>query len=108
MMHIGYDHVMKPIIPFALAMSFLFAPVGVSWAGDVQIAQTQGLLQCMTECIKREGEDEYDTCKLRCANVPLQAPQGHDCMADFKQCKKACDDNKDCRRECKGALMTCG
>ena len=76
-------------------------------AADVQVAQ-QGLLQCMTQCLKHEGEDAYDTCKVRCANVPTGVPQDHDCMGDFKQCKKACDGNKACKKECKAALMTCG
>lgn len=95
---------------FAAAFVLLLTagtPVDGHAAEDVQLAQTQGLLQCMTQCIKQEGEDNYDTCKLRCASVPLQTPQGHDCMGDFKQCKKACSGNKDCRKECKAALMTC-
>ncbi|MEQ8665887.1 MAG: hypothetical protein RIC16_09185 [Rhodospirillales bacterium] len=82
------------------------APSTPASAGNVQIAQ-QGLLQCMTQCIKQEGEDEYDTCKLRCANVPMEGGQQQDCMAVFKDCKKACGDNNACRKECKGALMTC-
>lgn len=95
---------------FGLAIALFIAgltPPLPAHAGDTQLAQQDGLLQCMTHCIKTEGEDEYDTCKLRCANVPLAAPQGHDCMADFKQCNKACSNNKECRKECKGALMTC-
>lgn len=104
---------MKPfvwIVLFALFLSSAGAfgvPARAAGAGEVQLAQ-QGLLQCMTQCIKQEGEDKYDTCKLRCANVPMEAPAARDCMADFKGCKKACGNNNECRKECKAALMSCG
>lgn len=67
-----------------------------------------GLMQCMVDCIKTEGKDEKDTCKSRCANVPISAdPQNHDCMAIFKQCKKVCESDKECKKVCKDGLMNC-
>lgn len=66
------------------------------------------LMQCMVDCIKSEGKDEKDTCKSRCANVPISAdPQNHDCMAIFKQCKKVCESDKECKKVCKDGLMNC-
>lgn len=93
---------------FALFAAFL-TPPGAVRANDLQIAQ-QNMMQCMTDCIKTEGESEYDSCKLRCADVPMggEGSQSHDCMGDFKQCKKACKNDKDCKQACKDALMGCG
>jgi len=78
-------------------------------ADGIQLAQ-QNMMQCMTDCIKAEGEGEYDICKLRCADVPMggEGGQSQDCMGDFKQCKKACKKDKDCKQACKDALMGCG
>ncbi len=66
------------------------------------------LMQCMVDCIKSEGKDEKDTCKSRCADIPISAdPQNKDCMAIYKQCKKACEKDKECRQICKDALTNC-
>ena len=95
------------IVTIGLAVVAVPLAASTATAGDVEIAQS-GLLQCMTQCIKQEGEDEYDTCKLRCASVPLEGGgQQHDCMGVYKDCKKACGNNNACRKECKAALMTC-
>ncbi|NQV43482.1 MAG: hypothetical protein HQ501_01160 [Rhodospirillales bacterium] len=66
------------------------------------------LMQCMVDCIKSEGKAEKATCKTRCADIPISAdPQNHDCMAIFKQCKKVCENDKDCKQVCKDGLMNC-
>jgi len=66
------------------------------------------LMQCMIDCIKSEGKDEKDTCKTKCADVPISAdPQNHDCMAIYKQCKAVCDGDKSCKKVCKDGLMNC-
>ncbi len=68
-------------------------------------------LQCMAQCLRDEGKDEKEKCKLRCADVPtpnMARPGNKDCMAVYKQCKKACQKgDKACRKACKTALTNC-
>jgi hypothetical protein len=66
------------------------------------------MLQCMSDCIIQEGEDEKATCKQRCAKIMIDMNQGQnkDCMAVYKQCKKDCD-SKACKKDCKNDLMNC-
>ena len=71
------------------------------------------LMQCMESCIRHEGGNSAtnkETCKSRCANVPMSAPgRGGppDCMARYKDCRGACAKNKSCRKACKKRLMSC-
>lgn len=86
-------------VAFFLILTTVFvAPTPVAATSD------DDLMQCMVDCIKNEGEAEKATCKTRCANVPVNTqPEGLDCMATFKQCKKTCASDKDC----KTALLNC-
>ena len=105
-----------PLIPI-LAMAFVIAlPAapgpGPLYGSGAAFAQG-GLLQCMEQCIRHEGGNtatNKETCKSRCANVPMSAPgQGGppDCMARYKDCRGACAKNKSCRKACKKRLMNC-
>jgi hypothetical protein len=83
----------------------------VSPAEAAELAQSQGLMQCMEKCIRDEGKSEKATCKSRCANVPSafgKQPKQRDCMAVYKGCKKNCPKrDKKCNRACKANLMQC-
>ena len=74
---------------------------------DVQLAQSNKVMQCMERCLRSEGKSEKATCKSRCANISLQRRQEPDCMTVYKQCLQSCGINKTCRRACKKRLMTC-
>jgi len=78
-------------------------------AAEIELAQSDNLLQCMEKCIREEGKDEKDTCKLRCAKIPSQGAQQKDCMGVYKQCKKNCPSatKKACRKQCKKQLTSC-
>jgi hypothetical protein len=66
------------------------------------------LLQCVTDCIMEEGEDESDTCQLRCAKLHVDMKkEPKDCMKIYKQCKKGCEGDKTCKKECKTDLTYC-
>ncbi len=90
-------------VAFFLILSAVFvAPTPVAAASD------DALMQCMVDCIMTEGEAEKATCKTRCANIPVNTqPEGLDCMATYKQCKKTCESDKDCKKVCKTALLNC-
>ena len=100
-----------------LNMSFVFliyfSVIGPTFspADAGELAQSQGLMQCMEKCIRDEGKSEKATCKSRCANVPSsfgKQPKQRDCMADYKGCKKICSKrDKKCNRACKATLMQC-
>jgi len=80
--------------------SFLAMPINAYANADV--------LQCMADCIKSEGKAEKATCKSRCADIPVSTqPENKDCMATFKQCKKTCEGDKDCKKVCKTTLLNC-
>jgi len=87
------------------AISLIIAAI---FAVPAPVLASAELMQCMVGCIKAEGKAEKATCKTRCADVPISAdPQNHDCMAIFKQCKKVCESDKDCRQVCKDGLLNC-
>ena len=44
-------------------------------AGNVQLAQSNKVMQCMERCLRSEGKSEKATCKSRCANISLQRRQ---------------------------------
>lgn len=90
----------------ALAVAVLFLGAGVS-APAPAFASAE-LMQCMVDCIMTEGKDEKDTCKSRCADISISAdPENRDCMAIYKQCKKVCESDKECKQICKDALLNC-
>lgn len=102
-----------PAFLFLVAAS-LILPSGPSNAGDATqlLAANDPVMQCMAECIRTEGKDEKDACKLKCANVPtptMNQQGGGDCMAVYKQCKKDCPKatKKACRKQCKKRLTSC-
>ncbi|MGB0670973.1 MAG: hypothetical protein ACPGNT_05715 [Rhodospirillales bacterium] len=93
----------------AIAAAFaLFALVALGTFAQVQPAQAD-VMSCMADCIKSEGKDEKDTCKMRCANVPPgNGAQQVDCGKQYKTCLAGCAANdKDCRKPCKDQLMSC-
>ncbi|MBT3557074.1 MAG: hypothetical protein HN644_07575 [Rhodospirillales bacterium] len=85
---------------FSVALLLTSFSVPIYAAGD--------LLQCVTDCIMEEGEGEADTCQLRCAKIHVDVnKEPKDCMKIYKQCKKTCDGDKDCKKECKTELLYC-
>ena len=93
---------------FGLAVLILGSvAVTQATAGDLQLAQSNKVMQCMERCLRTEGKSEKATCKSRCANISLQRRQEPDCMTVYKQCLQSCGTNKTCRSACKKRLMTC-
>jgi len=82
--------------------------------GEIEVAAAQSVMQCMTSCIKHEGNSASakSTCKMRCANVAVPNAGGapkKDCMAVYKECNRSCPkSNKACKKQCKAGLMSCG
>jgi hypothetical protein len=96
------------VVIFGLAVLILGSvAVTQATAGDVQLAQSNTVMQCMESCLRSEGKSEKATCKSRCANISSQRRQEPDCMTVYKQCLQSCGTNKTCRRACKKRLMTC-
>ena len=99
-------------VMFFLALSFAGTTPANSANGITELAASPSLIQCMTDCIKYEGNTATakSTCKLRCANVPMPGAQrgGKDCMAVYKNCNRTCPKgDKSCRKACKANLMQC-
>ena len=103
---------------FSLLFMVLLIPVitetsSTGTAGSItELAAGQTVMQCMTSCIKHEGNtaSAKSTCKLRCADVAMPGAQGgsRDCMGMYKKCNRACPKgNKSCRKDCKARLMQC-
>jgi|GEM_PF-4636847 len=95
---------------------FAAAGLAVAAAGlapTPALAQQQDIMQCMERCLRYEGRDQKETCKLRCADVPSVTGQGgrppgeRDCMARFKACGKDCGRDRKCAAACKAELMNC-
>lgn len=87
-------------------------PPSMAANSGIELAASSSMMQCMTKCIKDEGDTSTakNTCKLRCANVPIPNANsgGKDCMAVYKKCNKTCrKGDKNCRQTCKGNLMQC-
>ncbi len=94
----------------------VFAVAFVVAVADVPapaLAQQQDMMRCMEQCLRHEGRDQKETCKLRCADVPSVTGQGgrppgdRDCMARFKACGKDCGRDRKCAAACKAELMNC-
>jgi hypothetical protein len=108
---------MRTIVCALSTMLFLtFSQAGSSLAGSTnsitELAANQTVMQCMTNCIKHEGNtaSAKSTCKLRCANVPMPGAKGNkgDCMGNYKKCNRSCKkSDKSCRKVCKAKLMQC-
>jgi len=83
------------------------------WVGAPP-AHAADVMQCMSDCVKHEGNSATakSICKSRCANVAAPQMNGgkkRSCMAVYKECNRSCTKtDKNCRRQCKGALMECG
>lgn len=71
------------------------------------------IMHCMERCLRAEGRDARDTCKMRCADVPsatrpdVRPPGQGDCMARYKACQRHCGQDRACHQRCKNALMGC-
>ena len=82
-------------------------------AAPPALAQSSDLMQCMEKCLRFEGKDQKETCKLRCADIPSVTGPGsrpagqHDCMGQYKACQKDCGKDRDCQKACKTQLMNC-
>ena len=108
---------MRKIVFSLTALFFLTIAVGgvspLHAAGSsVELAANPSVMQCMTSCIKHEGNTATakSTCKLRCANVAMPGAQGgnRDCMGVYKKCNRTCPKgDKSCRKGCKAQLMQC-
>ncbi len=76
--------------------------------------QAKTLMQCMTDCVKYEGNDAAakSTCKSRCASTAtpqINSGKQPSCMSVYKKCNRSCaKKDKECLRQCKGGLMECG
>jgi hypothetical protein len=76
-------------------------------------AQSSDLMKCMEQCLRYEGKDQKETCKMRCADIPSVTGPGsrqggqHDCMGQYKACQKDCGKDRDCQKACKTQLMNC-
>ena len=93
---------------FSLAVLILGSvAVTQAIAGDVELEESNKVMQCMERCLRSEGKSEKATCKSRCANISSQRRQKPDCMTVYKQCLQPCGTKKTCRRACKKRLMTC-
>ena len=93
--------------------SAVLAVFVLSFANLDSPAYAANVMQCMSDCVKHEGNTATakSTCKLRCANIAVpRANAGNQpsCMAVFKKCNRSCNKkDKICRRDCKEALMEC-
>jgi len=92
----------------AATTASIFLLITAIFAVPTPVLASAELMQCMVDCIKAEGKAEKATCKTRCADIPISTdPGNHDCMAIFKQCKKVCESDKDCKQVCKDGLLKC-
>lgn len=95
------------------SLSILISALVLAVCVQVTPLGAQDLMQCMTECVKSEGNDAdaKATCKSRCANVAVpQINSGNppDCMTTYKACNRSCGAGaKSCRQTCKDSLMSC-
>jgi len=77
------------------------------------LAQQNDLMRCMEQCLRHEGRDQKETCKLRCADIPSVTGPGtrpsgeRDCMGRYKACQKDCGRDRRCAAACKTELMNC-
>lgn len=96
-----------------LSVVAALAVAAVVDASAPALAQQQDLMRCMEQCLRHEGRDQKETCKLRCADVPSVTGRGdrpaggRDCMARFKACGKDCGRDRKCAAACKAELMRC-
>ena len=87
--------------------------LAASLAAPPARAQSSDLMQCMEKCLRYEGKDQKETCKLRCADIPSVTGPGsrpagqHDCMGQYKTCQKDCGKDRNCQKACKTQLMNC-
>lgn len=100
---------MTKYILFAAFLAFL-APVQAAGPGEIEVAQND-LMKCMEKCVRTNGKDEKDSCKLSCtANMSMQGEK-KDCMAIYKSCRKGCGKNKAtkkaCKKTCRKAKQNC-
>ena len=96
-----------PVLVLAAALMTFNAGAG-SPGTDTSVQVADAVMQCMEQCIRNEGKDEKDTCKMRCANVGTHGGGKRDCGQDYRACKKACPKkDKACAKVCKNTLMNC-
>ncbi len=97
---------------YVLSALIAASAMALATAPAPAVAQ-QDIMQCMERCLRTEGRDQRDTCRLRCADIPSVTGPGsrpageEDCMGRFKACQKECGRNKECISVCKTQLMNC-
>lgn len=94
------------IVFWAILLGFSLSLVSF----DAAIAgNNDDALQCMADCMIKEGYDAKDICKQQCSKIQIDMNQhqNKDCMAIYKQCKKDCDGDNVCRKTCKTNLLNC-
>ena len=80
---------------------------------DVVLIADTSMMQCMTTCLKHEGNltTAKKICKLRCTNIQtpsFSSDKKIDCMSIYKKCRKSCQkNNKPCQKYCKKNLTSC-
>ena len=90
-----------------------FAVVVTLAVADAPALAQQDIMKCMEQCLRHEGRDQRETCRLRCADIPSvtgpgsRPPGQHDCMARYKACSKDCGGDRECVKACKAELMNC-
>ena len=86
------------------------APVQAAEPGEFKLAAAD-LMKCMEKCIRTNGKDEKESCKLSCSANMSFKNQAQDCMAIYKSCRKGCDKNKatknGCKKTCRKAKQNC-
>jgi hypothetical protein len=103
----------RALSPAAFAVAAALAVTSVAIPPAPAQAQQQDIMQCMERCLRHEGRDQKEMCKLRCADLPsVTGPGGRpagdrDCMARFKACGKDCGRDRQCAAACKAELMSC-
>jgi hypothetical protein len=98
------------VVLSAFAVAFVVAVADVPAPA---LAQQQDLMRCMEQCLRHEGRDQKETCKLRCADIPSvtgpgsRPPGQQDCMGQYKACQRDCGKDRECHKACKTQLMNC-
>ena len=100
---------MAKYILVAAFLAFL-APVQAAGPGEIEVAQ-KDLMKCMELCVRTNGKDEKDSCKLKCTANMSTKSQAKDCIGIYKACRKGCGKNKAtkkaCTKTCRKAKQSC-
>ena len=100
------------MFPFRVTIPAVFAVLALF----ATPANAETLMQCMTACVQHEGGNNATnkaTCSSRCAESTgmtsgaANPGQPHDCMKEFKSCRKGLKSSSAEYKACKQRLMSC-